>query len=196
MCTDRAETAGQAMQSANAESVAGPQMRTSRGGLLRTALGVAAATVGAGTLLEASPQPALADTAAAVQHGLVRFLTPARIVDTRSGLGGTTVQPGQTLTLTVAGANGVPKSATGMLADVTVLPTAPNPVFISIFPATAGSPPSPLSNNQSYAGENVADFVVVGFGQAGTAQQGQVSILVDSNGVAVDILVDLYGYIS
>ncbi len=196
MHTGRDETVGQAMQSAIAGPVAGPQMRASRGRMLRTALSVAATTVGAGTLLEASTQTAMADAPTIVLHGLVRFLTPVRIVDTRIGLGGTTVQPGQTLTITVAGAHGVPRSATGLLADVTVLPTSANPVFISIFPATAGSPPSPLSNNQSYAGENVADFVVVGFGQAGTPQQGQVTILVDINGVPVDILVDLYGYIS
>lgn len=196
MSTDRNETAGLAMPHAQAEPMAGPQMRTSRGRMLRTALGVAAATVGAGTLLEASPQAAAAEAPAAVQHGLVRFLTPVRIVDTRSGLGGSTVQPGQTLSFTVAGANGVPRSATGMLADVTVIPTAPNPGFISVFPATGGSPLSPISNNVSYAGDNVADFVVVGFGPAGTPQQGQVSILVDINAPAMDILVDLYGYIS
>ncbi|MDP9071103.1 MAG: hypothetical protein M3N68_07425 [Actinomycetota bacterium] len=94
-------------------------------------------------------------------------LTPARILDTRSGQGApaAAVGPGATVALTVTGRGGVP--ATGVSAvvmNVTVTqPSAPS--YLTAWPA---GQPRPTASNLNYlAGQTVPNLVVAKVGTGG-----------------------------
>src|SRR4029077_11032503 len=113
-------------------------------------------------------------------------LTPARILDTRTGNGSPAAKLGQakTLNLQVTG-RGVPStgvSAVVMNMNVTN-PTAPG--YLTVFPAGA---PAPLASNLNFtANQTVPNRVVVGIGAG-----GQVSIF---NGLgSTDVIADVSGY--
>ena len=118
--------------------------------------------------------------------GLYRPLVPSRLLDTRSGLGGSaTIGPQQTANLTVLNRGGIP--AGGVSAVVlNVTATGPSAAsYLSVYP-TGGSRPLTSSVNFT-AGQTVPNRVIVGVGAA-----GQVSIFNAAGNV--DVVVDVSGW--
>ena len=119
-------------------------------------------------------------------------LTPARLLDTRSGPGFTTVDgetqgigalgAGETLSLAVAGRGGVPTSAVAVAVNVTVA-GATGPGFITVWPCGT---PRPESSNVNYApGVTTANLVMPGLGAGGTVcfySLAQTDLIVDVSG--------------
>jgi hypothetical protein len=111
---------------------------------------------------------------------------PARILDTRIGLGGTTIPAGGTLQLTVAGAGGVP--ALGVAA-ANLNVTAVNGKADGNLTVFADGQSRPGTSNVNWkVGATVANTAVVQLGQ-----QGRIDLYNSSRG-AVDVVVDLAGY--
>ncbi|MDQ1421600.1 MAG: hypothetical protein QOJ52_3562 [Acidimicrobiaceae bacterium] len=116
-------------------------------------------------------------------------LTPARVLDTRSGLGGTAgpVAGGQVFDLTVDGAGGVPANGVSAVAlNVTV--TSPTCVgWLTVFPFGLATPPS--SNLNYVVGKTIASLVMVG------VSAGKVSISVPAAcGGTVQVVADIQGW--
>ncbi len=113
-------------------------------------------------------------------------LDPARIVDTRIGLGGTgPTLAGSTTTFAATGVGGVPAGATAVAVNVTATdPTAPG--YIQVFPADKGTPGESSSVNVDHAGQTVASFVIVGLDTT-----GHFSIFTQSS---TQLVVDVFGY--
>ncbi len=116
-------------------------------------------------------------------------LTPARILDTRNGTGGTTgpVAPGQTVALSVLGAGGLPPSGIGAVV-LNVTATAPTaPGFLTIYPAGATQPNT--ANLNFVAGQTVPNLVIAPVGAGGV-----VDIFNDAHGGSVQIVADVSGW--
>ncbi len=114
-------------------------------------------------------------------------LTPTRVLDTRTGIGSSAgpIGPGQTLTLTVAGANGVPAmpGASAVVLNVTaVVPTQGS--FLTVWPD--GQPQPTASNLNFVASETVANLVEVQLGTTGAVDFfnpfGSVQVVADLEG--------------
>ena len=118
-------------------------------------------------------------------------LTPARIKDTRSGLGGAGIAgPGITQNLQVTGAGGVPAGATAVVLNVTAVdPTAT--AFVTVWPAGLARPT--VSNINTRVGTTVPNLVVVRLPTSG-ANTGQISIFNSAGNT--HLLVDVLGYFS
>jgi hypothetical protein len=129
-----------------------------------------------------SVAPAVTSTSAAYTA-----VTPKRVLDTRDGTGGVPVAPvgaGATIDLTVAGANGVPASATGVVLNVTAVNMTANG-FLAVFP-TAGS--HNTSNLNYMAGQGpVANLVESPLGTGGAVS------FFNSAG-STNVIADLQGY--
>ena len=118
--------------------------------------------------------------------GAYHPLAPARILDTRTGLGGgpAKVGPGATLALQVTGRGGVPATGVSAVAlNVTVTePTAGS--FLTAWPAGDSRP---LASNLNYeAGTTVPNMVVVKVGAGGKVNlfnlSGSVHVIADVAG--------------
>ena len=114
--------------------------------------------------------------------GLLNGLEPARLLDTRSG---TAMAAGEVRPLTVTGVGGVPGDASGVVLNVTATEGSA-PGYISVFPC--GGPQPFVSNVNFGPGEDVANSVTVGAGDAGA-----VCLFTP---VATDVVVDVFGYFS
>jgi hypothetical protein len=118
--------------------------------------------------------------------GLFRPLVPARLLDTRSGFGGShTVGPGQTINLPVAGSGGVPATGvSGAVLNVTATnPTAPS--YLTAFPTGSAQP---LASNVNFvAGQTVPNRVMVKLGSSG-------SMSLFNGAGSVDVVVDVAGW--
>ncbi|HUP75618.1 MAG TPA: GerMN domain-containing protein [Acidimicrobiales bacterium] len=107
-------------------------------------------------------------------------ISPARLLDTRKGLG-VRVGPGETVTLPVAGREGVPSSGAAAVAlNVTVTePTATG--FITVFPTDEQRPGT--SNLNVMPGRTVANMATVNLGRDGSVefynQSGHIHLVVD-----------------
>lgn len=145
-------------------------------------------------ILETESQPtderALVDMipCALAQQPSYRGLTPERIMDTRTGLGGSSgaVVRGAPVSLSVLGVGGVPASGvTAVALNVTVTNTT-TPSFLTVFPAGQARPTA--SNvNWDRAGVTAANSVVVKVGDGGRVEF--------ANGFgAVDVIVDVAGW--
>ena len=119
--------------------------------------------------------------------GQYRPLTPARILDTRTGTGGVTgpIAGGRTIAIPVVGQGGVPNSG---VAAVVLNLTATDPRgagYLTVYPS--GSP-RPASSSLNYvAGATVANLLQVPVGTGGNA-----SIFV--SGAATQLIADVAGY--
>jgi spore germination protein YaaH len=117
--------------------------------------------------------------------GLYRGVVPSRLLDTRTGLGGsTTLGPGQTADLTVVGGSVPATGASAVVLNV----TATNPSgasYLTVYPS-GGQRPGTSSVN-FIAGQTVPNRVIV---RVGT--NGQVSIF--NAGGKVDVVVDVSGW--
>ena len=112
-------------------------------------------------------------------------LSPIRILDTR--ITHQTLGPSGTLTLQVAGVNGVPANATAVAVNVTVTNTTA-PSYLSVYPAGEATPN--VSNlNWDGGGTTIANLAVVPVGASG-------SITFFNDQGNVDVVVDLQGYFS
>ena len=114
-------------------------------------------------------------------------VTPARLMDTREGLGGVVLAPGEVRELQVSGRGGVPSSGvTAVSLNVTVTePTSSG--FVTVWPSGAGQP---LASNLNFvAGQTVPNAVVVGVGT-----DGKISLF-NSSGSS-HVVVDVTGWFS
>lgn len=114
-------------------------------------------------------------------------LTPARILDTRSGIGGPMAKlgAGQVRELDVTGPGGVPNDGvTAVILNVTaVSPTAPS--HLTVWPSGV---PQPLASNLNFvAGDVVPNLVTVKVGSS-----GKVSFF--NNSGSVDLVADVAGW--
>lgn len=116
-------------------------------------------------------------------------LNPARIKDTRSGVGGAGIAgPGITQNLQVTGAGGVPAGATAVILNVTAVdPTATS--FVTVWPAGLTRPT--VSNINTSVGTTVPNLVVVRLPTSG-GNTGQISIYNAAGNT--HLLVDVLGY--
>ncbi|MEV6680141.1 hypothetical protein AB0N09_25250 [Streptomyces erythrochromogenes] len=113
-------------------------------------------------------------------------VTPARLMDTRSGLGVPKAKVGQggTVTLQVAGASGIPASGvTAVVLNVTATdPTTGS--YVSVYPD--GTARTSASNLNFTAGQTIPNLVVV------PVVNGKVSFY--NNAGSVDLIADVAGY--
>ncbi len=113
-------------------------------------------------------------------------LTPARVLDTRNGTGGTTgpVKAGQTISLAVLGHGGVPASGVAaVVMNVTVTqPTAPS--FVTVYPDGVTRPTA--SNLNFTAGETIPNLVIAPVGPDGKVDfynaAGNAQLVADVSG--------------
>ena len=112
--------------------------------------------------------------------------TPARLLDTRDGTGGTTIALGhrRSCNLPVAGKAGVPNDARAVVVNVTALNSATE-TFVSVWPSGAPRPATSTLNPRS--NEVVANEIVVSLGTDGAINlynhNGQVDLVIDIVGV-------------
>ncbi|CAM5547418.1 hypothetical protein SAVIM338S_04406 [Streptomyces avidinii] len=143
------------------------------------------ATAANGKVSTSLPVTVVAEAAAPKDSKFVP-VTPKRLMDTREGLGvpKAKVGPGGTVTLTVAGANGIPASGvTAVVLNVTATdPTVAS--YVSVFPS--GTTRSSASNLNFTAGQTIPNLVVV------PVVDGKVSFY--NNDGTVDLLADVTGY--
>lgn len=115
-------------------------------------------------------------------------LTPKRVADTRTGLGGVPrrpLNPEETIKVTVAGKAGVPASgATAVVANVTAV-GATTPMFFTVYPGGTARPAT--SNLNAGPGRPVPNLVVMGIGSDGCID------VYNSHGTT-HCLVDVFGY--
>jgi hypothetical protein len=120
--------------------------------------------------------------------GAYHPLVPARILDTRTSLGGHpgALGAGQTLTLQVAGAGGAPSGAYAAVMNLTVTNTT-SASYLTVFPGDAAQP---LASNLNWsARQTVANLVEVRL-----SASGAVSVF-NAYGQA-DVVADLTGWVS
>lgn len=134
---------------------------------------------------KSGPSATAIDRAAAGPPSRFVALAPARILDTRTGLGGSyRLGAGHTITLQVTGAGGVPAAATAVALNLTADNTG-GAGFVSAWPAGLAQPT--VSNvNVTGAGQSVANLAVVAL-----PANGQVAMF--SYG-ATDLIADVAGY--
>ena len=117
-------------------------------------------------------------------------VTPVRIADTRAGSGlndqNSTLAPGASVTVYVAGLNGVPTGATAAVINVTATNTTA-PGYLSVTP-TGGT----TTSDVNWMGPNLS---VANVDIATLSSTGSITITNGSNG-SVDIVLDLFGYMS
>jgi hypothetical protein len=111
--------------------------------------------------------------------------SPARILDTRIGLGGFVLSPGQTLDLQVTGMGGVPSAGvSAVVLNVTAILNGPES-FLTVYPSGTTRPLA--SNLNPVNGQAVPNLVVARLGT-----NGRVSIY--SNLGFTDVVADVQGW--
>ena len=118
-------------------------------------------------------------------------LEPARVLDTRSGLGttsaSTTIGPGETIDLKVAGTTRVPGTASAAVLSVTAV-GASRSTDIRVYPTRFGNPAVPgVSNVNVVPGGPVPNLVIVRIGDDGRVR-------LRNNSGRVSLLADVFGY--
>ena len=144
--------------------------------------GVAALGLLAGLLVVAAP-----NAAAAPSGGGLTAVTPARLLDTRHGIGvpAGAVAAGHTITIVVTGTGGVPSLNVGaVVLNVTVTQPASGG-FLTVYPFGGSRPPT--SNLNFLANETVPNLAVVAVGTGGkvsfyNGSSGTVQIIADVSG--------------
>ena len=122
-------------------------------------------------------------------RGQYYALPPARILDTRSGLGAPAgrVGPGGKLDVQITGQGGVPSSGVAaVILNVTVTNTT-NPSYLTIWPAGV---PQPVASNLNWtAGKTVPNLVEVAVGL-----DGKISVFNAAG--STDVIFDVAGYVA
>jgi hypothetical protein len=111
-------------------------------------------------------------------------VTPARVLDTRTGWCGMTLAPGESRSLAVAGHLGVPGAgAGGVLLTVTVVDST-DLGYVTVWPT--GAPRPQTSSVNSVPGRAVPNLVAVGVGEGGQVTiangPGRTEVIVDVTG--------------
>jgi len=121
---------------------------------------------------------------------------PARVLDTRSAsgpTGGAPLSAGSTTTITVAGSNGIPSDAIGIVGNVTAAGYT-GAGYLTIFPAGVTNPgTSSLNFGAGFAGSGWGNGFTVGLGTGANA--GKVSIYVSNNGISTHVIMDITAYL-
>jgi Fibronectin type III domain len=114
-------------------------------------------------------------------------VVPARVLDTRIGVGAPKAQlcAGQTITVQIAGQRGIPSSGvTAVVMNVTGTRTVVAPSFVTVWPADKTRPTS--SNLNFVPGQTVANRVVVPLSAGGAVSfydfVGHLDVVADVNG--------------
>ncbi len=117
---------------------------------------------------------------------MMSTLTPARLLDTRSGLGASArpVSAGSRVDLSVAGRGGVPSNAAAVVLNVTAV-TPSRAGHATVWPAGTSQPAT--SNLNYAAGDTIAGLVVAKVGAG-----GKVSI---GTSAGSDLIADVLGWI-
>ncbi|HEY8813641.1 MAG TPA: hypothetical protein VIP57_00840, partial [Candidatus Dormibacteraeota bacterium] len=122
--------------------------------------------------------------------GLFNPLVPARLLDTRTGIGAPAAKlaAGQTLDLQVTGRGNVPASGVNAVV-LNVTATSPTSLgFLTVFPTGVARPNA--SNLNFNAGETVPNRVMVGVGTGGKVSifnpAGTTNVIADVNGWFTD----------
>ena len=111
-------------------------------------------------------------------------VTPARIADTRSGLCGVRLGPGETRQVAVTGLAGVPAGTAGAVAlNVTIVNPTAN-TYLTVWPSGA---PQPTASNLNALVGTVPNMVITGLGA-----DGRVSVY-NFAGTA-DVIIDVAGW--
>ena len=142
--------------------------------------------------LLAVARPAAAAPAAPAAPGGFHPLAPARLLDTRAGIGGpvAALGPAETRLVAVAGVGGVPPEAVAVVLNVTV--TEPTDTgFLTVWPA--GAPRPNASNLNMIPGQTVANMVTVGLGATGPAGAAGAVALYNHAGTTA-VVVDVTGW--
>jgi subtilisin family serine protease len=121
--------------------------------------------------------------AAPPDPGLVVTMTPTRLLDTRTGLGGITgpLTNGQTVLIPVAGVGNIMSTASAALVNITVT----DPTSSGYVTASAAGAPIPATSNANFtAGKVSANLALVPIGAGGAIAltvrlPGTVSLVVD-----------------
>jgi hypothetical protein len=148
---------------------------------------VAVAILPATVASAASDPPQVAVAAAAPTAGTFTGLAPARVLDTRTGLG----SPGPvgahgTVVLHVVGVSGVPATNVAAVALTVTATRTTASGYLTVFPDGAARPDA--SNLNFTAGQTVANMVIVPVGVDGKIR------LFNGAGSKVDIVADVAGY--
>jgi hypothetical protein len=113
-------------------------------------------------------------------------IAPVRLLDTRTGTGGTTgkVGPGAAIELTVAGANGIPPGVRGVVLNVTVTGQSGPESYLTVYPSGAARP---LASNLNFVdGQTRANLVFARVGSGGKVAfynyVGSVNVVADVQG--------------
>ena len=115
-------------------------------------------------------------------------LTPARVLDTRNGTGGTSAPlgPGGTLELKVTDAGGVPASGgTAVVLNVTATNVSGAESYLTVWPSGTSRPTA--SNLNFIAGQTVPNLVIARVGEGG-------KVAIYNNVGNVDVVADTQGY--
>jgi hypothetical protein len=117
--------------------------------------------------------------------GLYRPLTPSRLLDTRSGLGGsTTLGAGQTLNLSVLNQGGVPASGVEAVVLNVTATNATSGGYLAVYPAGGSAQSSSVNFGR---GQTVPNRVIVSAGAS-----GQISVYNAAG--STDVIVDVGGW--
>jgi hypothetical protein len=112
-------------------------------------------------------------------------LQPQRILDTRTGQGGSTIGDNSTIDVQVAGVGGVPETGAVAVALNLTATDATQPGFVTAWPTGSGQPV--VSNlNVEHAGQTIPNFTVVRLGTGGKVSFYALKRL--------DLLADVAGY--
>ena len=149
--------------------------------------GIAGGAIAAAIAIGGAVIPALG--APGDEKGAYEALTPVRIFDTRTGLGGPAgaFTAGQTRQVQVTGVGGVPANATGVVLNVTLdRPSADT--FVTVWPSGAPMPNSSTIN--ATAGDLIANMVTLRVGAGGMVSvfnyAGNSQVIFDIAGYYVD----------
>ncbi len=110
-------------------------------------------------------------------------VTPARITDTRNGVCGVRLGPGETRQVAVAGQAGVPAAAGAVALNVTIVNPTAN-TFLTVWPS--GQPQPPASNLNARVG-TVPNMVTTGIGS-----DGRISVFNFAG--SADLVIDVAGW--
>jgi chitodextrinase len=147
-----------------------------------TAIVISATYVYTVDAFDAAGNHSAQSASAAVNPGVYTAMPPKRLLDTRSN--GGKLGPGGSMSLVIAGTNGVPANASAVILNVTAVDES-SAGFFTLYPTGATLPTA--SNLNWVAGETVPNLVSVGLGAG-----GKVTIY---NGLGTaDAVVDLEGY--
>ena len=128
-----------------------------------------------------------ADPASA--SGQVTTTTPTRILDTRTATGGhqASLGNGQSLTLQVGGAGGIPTGVSAVYADLVAVPVGNAAGYLTAYPSGAAQPLSSTVNFLS--GIPAANLTLLQVSAAGT-------ITVTNHSAGANVIVDVAGWVS